>query len=210
MVRQKERERKEDRTEVKLGGWAKVRSLLQEDTSGLHPRLLALYFANRLLPKYRAAATRARLFAMVGFQIGDGTRIAEPPRINGDEDLYTNLIVGKDCRIDIGCVFDLAERITIGDRVTIGPGVMLLTSTHELDIKEHRAGHPQLIPVTIGDGVWIGPRAVVLPGVTIGPGSVVEAGSVVNKDVPPHSRVGGMPAAVLETLASGEMPPVEP
>lgn len=203
MVRQKLRERKEDRTEVKLKGFAKFRSLLQEDTSGFHPRLLALSFAASALPKHRAAATRSRLMSLAGFHVGEGTRVVEVPRINGDHDLFGNLTIGRDCWIDVGCVFDLAEKITIGDRVTISPGVMLLTSTHELDIKEHRAGFTQLIPVHIGDGAWLGPRVVILPGVTIGEGSIVEPGAVVNKDVPPQTRVGGMPAAVLETLSTG-------
>jgi len=192
--------RRDDRTEIKLSGWRKFVNLLREDTSGFHPRLIALNFAIGLLPRHRAGLTRARFFSLAGFRIGEGTRFAEPPRINGDGDLYSNLIVGRDCRVDAGCVFDLAEKITVGDRVTIGPGVMLLTSTHELDIREHRAGHPQLIPVTIGDGAWIGPRAVILPGVNVGSGSVVDAGAVVNKDVAAQTRVGGMPAMLLETF----------
>jgi len=201
---QKHKERVEDRTEIKLTGWKKLVNLLREDTSGLHARLIALNFVTGLLPRHRAGLTRARLFSLVGFRIGEGTIFRETPKINGDEDLYSNLVVGKDCRVDAGCVFDLAERITIGDRVTIGPGVMLLTSTHELDIREHRAGHPQLIPVNIGSGAWLGPRAVVLPGVTIGEGAIVDPGSVVNKDVPPHTRVGGMPAAPIAKLDSSE------
>jgi maltose O-acetyltransferase len=197
---QKDKERKEDRTEVKLSGWRKVVNLWHEDTNGFHPRLLALSFVTGLLPAHRAGLTRAKLFSLAGFRIGEGTRFAETPKINGEEALYQNLIVGRDCRIGAGCVFDLAERITIGDRVTIGHGVMLLTSTHELDIREHRAGHPQLIPVSIGDGAWLGPRVLILPGVKIGEGAIIEAGAVVNKDVAPHTRVGGIPAAPIATL----------
>jgi len=197
---QKSKERSADRTELKLTGWKKFRNLLREDTSGVHPRLIALNFLTGLLPRHRAGYSRAKLFSLAGFRIGEGTRIAETPKINGDEDLYDNLVVGKDCEVGPACIFDLAEKITIGDRVTIGPGVMLLTSTHELDIREHRAGHSQLIPVTIGDGAWIGPRAVILPGVNIGAGAVVDAGAVVNKDVPPNTRVGGMPATAIAEL----------
>ena len=174
-------------------------TVLREDISGFHPRLIALNFVTGLLPRHRAAYSRARLFALAGFRIGEGTRFAETPKINGDKRLYDKLIVGKDCQIGADCIFDLSERITIGDRVTIGFGVMLLTSTHELDIREHRAGPVQLIPVTIGDGSWLGPRVIILPGVTVGEGAIVEAGAVVNKDVPPHSRVGGMPAVPLKS-----------
>jgi acetyltransferase-like isoleucine patch superfamily enzyme len=196
-----------DRVERKFTGWRKVWHLVQEDTSGIHPRLIALNLVAGLLPTHRAPLSRARLFALAGFRIGVGTRIAEPPRINGDKDLFAHLIIGRDCRIEAGCVFDLAEQITIGDRVTIGPGVMLLTSTHELDIAEHRAGLTQLMPVTVGDGVWIGARAVILPGVTVGAGAIVEAGAVVNKDVAAQTRVGGIPAGPIEAAKPSGNPP---
>jgi acetyltransferase-like isoleucine patch superfamily enzyme len=77
---------------------------------------------------------------------------------------------------------------------------MILTSTHELDIREHRAGPVQLSPVSIGDGAWLGPRCVILPGVTLGAGAIVNPGAVVNKDVAPHTRVGGIPATQLDVL----------
>ena len=82
---------------------------------------------------------------------------------------------------------------------------MILTSTHELDIKEHRAGRLQLSPVNVGDGVWIGARAIILPGVTIGAGAVVNPGAVVNKDVAPQTRVGGTPAVPIEVLKTHEV-----
>jgi acetyltransferase-like isoleucine patch superfamily enzyme len=55
-------------------------------------------------------------------------------------------------------------------------------------------------PVTIGDDIWIGANAVILPGVTIGDHSVVAAGAVVTKDVPPHTLVAGVPAKIIKTL----------
>jgi maltose O-acetyltransferase len=85
---------------------------------------------------------------------------------------------------------------------------MILTSTHELDIREHRAGAVQRSPVVIGDGAWLGARCVILPGVTVGAGSIVNPGAVVNKDVAAHTRVGGMPAMQLEVLTVLETSPV--
>ena len=76
--------RRDDRTEIKLKGWKKIASLLREDTSGFHPRLIALNFLVGLLPRQGAPLTRARLLSLVGFRIGEGTRFAEPPRFNGD------------------------------------------------------------------------------------------------------------------------------
>ena len=138
---QKSTERSVDRTEVKLTGWKKFQNLLKEDTGGIHPRLIALNFLTGLLPRHRASYSRAKLFSLTGFRIGKGTRIAETPKINGDEDLYDNLVMGQDCQVGPECVFDLAEKISIGDRVTIGPGVMLLDDYP-------RAGHPEsTVPV---------------------------------------------------------------
>ena len=194
-----------DRSDFQSAGWRKVMKLLREETSGIHPRLIALNTVAGFLPRYQALQTRAQLLSLAGFRIGDGTRVAAVPRINGGPDLFSNLAVGRGVSIDAECTLDLSDRVTIGDLVTIGPGVMILTSTHELDIREHRAGPVQLSPVSIGDRVWLGARCIILPGVTIGAGAIVNAGSVVNKDVAAQTRVGGTPAALIETLT-----PVEP
>ena len=185
-------------------GWQKFLTLVHEETSGIHPQLMALQLALSLLPKHHAQSTRAELFRRAGFRIGPGTRVASTPKINGRRQLFSNLVVGANCIIEADCVLDLEERITIGDRVTVSPGVMILTSTHELDIREHRAGAVVLAPVTIGNGAWLGARCIILSGVTIGAGSVVDPGAVVNKDVPPQTRVGGVPAVQLEQLKPNE------
>jgi maltose O-acetyltransferase len=193
-----------DRTEPNPTGWQKVVTLLREEIMGFHPRLIALTLTASMLPDHYAQRARARLLAAAGFRIGEGTRIEALPKINGERNLFSNLTIGRDCSIDAECVLDLGERITIGDRVTFSPGVMILTSTHELDIREHRAGPVQLSPVTIGDGAWLGARCIILPGVNIGAGAVVSPGAVVNKDVLPQTRVGGTPAVQLEVLESHE------
>jgi|SRR6187551_1219670 len=186
--------------DAKPTGWRKLVILAIEETTGIHPRLLALNAALAFLPNHEAQEARARLFSLAGFRVGPRTRFASNPKINGGSKLFSNLVIGADCVIETDCVLDLGERITLGDRVTLGPGVMILTSTHELDIREHRAGQVQMSPVSIGEGVWCGARAIILPGVTIGAGAVINAGSVVNKDVAPQTRVGGIPAAQLEVL----------
>ena len=185
-------------------GWQKVLTLVREETSGIHPQLMALQLALSFLPKHQAQSARAQLFALAGFRVGPDTRIASTPKINGSRTLFSNLIVGANCVIEADCVFDLEERITIGDRVALGPGVMILTSTHELDIRAHRAGPVVRSPVTIGDGAWLGPRSLILAGVTIGAGAIVDAGSVVNKDVPAQTRVGGIPAVPVEPKKAAE------
>lgn len=192
------------RGEPKPTGFSKLVTLIREETTGLHPRLIALNAALRFLPRHHASHTRARLFAAAGFRIGEGTRIESNARINGGAEIFSNLVVGRECEIGVDCVLDLGEKISLGDRVTLSPGVMILTSTHELDIREHRAGPVQLAPVSIGDGAWVGARTVILPGVAVGEGAIVNPGSVVNKNVAPHTRVGGCPAVQLEVLQGHE------
>jgi len=93
--------------------------------------------------------------------------------------------------------------VTIGNKVMIGQDTMIISGNHRFnipgqymfDIKEKQEGDDQ--PVVIEDDVWIGVRAIILKGVTIGEGSIIAAGSVVTKDVPPYSIAGGVPAKVL-------------
>ncbi|MET0795519.1 MAG: acyltransferase [Polyangiaceae bacterium] len=196
----------ESRSVPKPTGWQKVLTLVREETSGIHPQLIALQLALGFLPKHQAQSARAQLFSLAGFRIGAGTRIASTPKLNGGRELFSNLVVGSNCVIEADCVFDLEERITIGDRVALGPGVMILTSTHELDIREHRAGPVVRAPVTIGDGAWLGPRCLILSGVKVGAGAIVDPGAVVNKDVAPQTRVGGIPAAPVGQPRPSELP----
>jgi maltose O-acetyltransferase len=190
--------------EPKPTGLRKLIVLLEEETRGIHPRLHAMNLASRLLPRGVPSRARAQLLVLTGFRVGERSLIAANLRLNGDQNLYGNLWIGDDCTIEVDCSFDLEEKITIGNRVTVGPGVMILTSTHELDKREHRAGPVQRSPVSIADGAWLGARSIILPGVTVGAGSIVNAGAVVNKDVVPHTRVGGMPAVQLEVLSADE------
>ena len=94
---------------------------------------------------------------------------------------------------------DVAE-ISIGDDVQIGPSVQLLTPTHPLDAELRRAKWEAALPITIGDNVWLGGGAIVLPGVTVGENAVVGAGAVVTRDVPPNTVVVGNPARAVRSL----------
>lgn len=182
--------------------WRRVLVAMRTEIVGIHPRL-QLYnaLASALSPR-TSGALRAKLLRLTGFQVGEGTVINGPLKITGPWGMLTRLVIGRNCTIESDCVIDLSESLTIGDAVTLEPGVMLLTSTHELDFPKHRAGKLILQPVVVGDGAWLRARSVLLPGVTVGAGAVVEVGAVVNKDVEANTRVGGIPAAKLEVLAS--------
>lgn len=90
---------------------------------------------------------------------------------------------------------------TIGDHVMMGPEVYIYTQNHcfaRTDIPMDQQGFSPEKPVVIGNDVWIGARATILPGVTVGNGVVIGAGAVVTKDVPDNAVVGGNPARILK------------
>ena len=118
------------------------------------------------------------------------------------------LVVYNPELIRMGDAVDIGENvilrggggITVGSRVLIAAGAAIVSVGHP--ICPPRWGKTIGKPITIGDDVWIGVNAVVLPGVTIGEGAVVAAGAVVTKDVPPYSVVAGVPAKVIKKIES--------
>lgn len=180
--------------------WRRTLTAIGTEVVGIHPRLHLYNMLSSLLPPRGNGELRANLLRRVGFQVGQGTKVNGVLRISGPRGLVPRLRIGADCTLEPECTLDLSELLTIGDRVTLEPGVMILTSTHELDFPKHRAGKIIVNPVDVGDGAWLRARAIVLSGVKIGEGAVVEVGAVVNKDVEPHTRVGGIPAVKLEAM----------
>jgi galactoside O-acetyltransferase len=89
--------------------------------------------------------------------------------------------------------------LTIGDRVLIAAGAAVVTTGHP--VAPPRWNRTIEAPIVIQDDVWIGAGAIVLPGVTVGTGSVIAAGAVVSHDVPPMTVVGGVPARIIKNIA---------
>ena len=114
-------------------------------------------------------------------------------------DYGLNITVGERVFVNQECLFLGHGAIDIGDRVLIGPRVSLITAGHPVDPAQRRS-FIDAEPVVVGDDVWIGAGATVVPGVTIGHDSVVAAGAVVTRDVPPRTLVGGNPARVIREL----------
>ncbi|WKD60501.1 Putative acetyltransferase [Corynebacterium ciconiae DSM 44920] len=112
--------------------------------------------------------------------------------------------IGKGSRIQANVtILDSAE-VRIGERVNISPGCQLYTAmppVHDAQMRSY--GWKRALPITIEDDVWIGPGVTVLPGVTIGRKSVIAAGSVVDRDVPPHSIASGNPVQVTKGIHAG-------
>jgi len=94
--------------------------------------------------------------------------------------------------------------VTIGDRVMIGRTVSIYSATHETEVQSRRENVEYTRPVTIGDDCWIGGHVVILPGVEIGKGCTIAAGSVVSKSIPPWSVAMGAPARVVKKVTPSE------
>lgn len=174
--------------------------LIKAELGVIHLRVLLAQFLLVLIPIYVGGSLRAKILSLLGFKIGDGTVIWGMPKISGCGNLTKRLSVGKDCWFNVNCFIDLGAPITIGDRVCLGQEVMLMTTSHRLGNAERRCGEVTAMAIQIGNGVWIGARSIILPGVTIHDGAVVGAGAVVVKDVLPNTMVGGVPAKVIRTL----------
>ncbi|MDX9905750.1 MAG: acyltransferase [Bacteroidales bacterium] len=128
--------------------------------------------------------------------------------VHGDWIFHSGIFisVNKGARLELGSGISNNDAditcfnsITIGNHVYISKGVIIRDSDNHNVLKE---GYVQSKPILIGDNVWIGMRAIILKGVTIGDGAVVAAGAVVTRDVPPNTVVGGVPARVIRENVS--------
>lgn len=133
---------------------------------------------------------RRFVYRLFGVKIGKGSTIHMHARFYNP----VNIIIGEDTIIGEGIVLDGRDTLKIGDHVDIASEVMIYNSEHNV---QSESFEPISGPVIIEDYVFIGPRAIILPGVTIGKGAVVGAGAVVTKSVNPFEIVGGVPAKVI-------------
>ncbi|GFI61295.1 putative acetyltransferase [Clostridiales bacterium] len=113
-------------------------------------------------------------------------------------DFGKNITIGRYVFVNSGCHFQDQGGIEIGEGTMIGHNVVLATINHDIDPWKNRKNH--YAPIKIGNHVWIGSNATVLPGVTIGEWAVVAAGAVVTHDVPPFTIVGGVPAKIIKNI----------
>lgn len=133
---------------------------------------------------------RRLVYSLAGVKIGAGSRIHFGARFFEPH----GLTIGEDTLVGESVFLDGRDSLAIGDHTDIASQVLIYNSEHDLQSPDLAAIHA---PVKIGNYCFIGPRAIILPGVTIGDGSAVAAGAVVTKDVPPAKIVAGIPARVI-------------
>lgn len=142
-------------------------------------------------PDRRAALIR-ELFGAIGpkFEIEPDFRC----------DYGVNIHAGNNFFMNFGCVILDCGKVTIGDNVMFAPGVHLYAATHPVDPDLRNSGQEYGRPITIGNNVWIGGHATIMPGVAIGDAAIIGAGAVVTRDVPARTIVAGNPARPIRTV----------
>lgn len=171
-----------------------------------HVRLRLANLVCGVLPDFGSGALRGKLYRLIGLDVAASSFImGNLELLTGSLDLYARLHVGDNTVIGNHVTINLDAEVTIGRNVSVSPFVRIYTSTHQLGPGSSRRMPGVLAkPVAIEDGCWVGLAAMILPGVTVGHGSVVAAGAVVMEDVPPNSYVEGNPAKVVRELPWGD------
>lgn len=150
-------------------------------------KLLLVHSVSLHVPFY---SIRKLVFAASGVKIGKGTTIHMGCKFFNP----AGVVIGEDSKIGQNAFLDGRSILRIGSHVDLASDVMIYNSEHDLESGSFQAREED---VEVEDYVFIGPRVIILPGVRIGRGSVVAAGAVVTKDVPPYAIVGGVPAKVF-------------
>lgn len=168
------------------------------------------HFAKKLMREFSLADTTNKtvvdgILSQLFGSVGKNTWVSAPVFVDYGENIY----IGKNCEINMNCTFLDCNRITIGDHSGIGPNVQIYAVAHPVnpderlsrkDDTEYSFWKSFTAPVTIGENVWIGGGAIILPGVTIGDNTTIGAGSVVTKSIPANCLAAGNPCKVVRFL----------
>lgn len=163
------------------------------------------WYIRMLAPLYQKRAWSSKIYSSVRmdtppfrrFQIGSKSVVESYSCINN---ACGDVLIGKSSRI--GLHNTVIGPVQIGDKFNSAQGVVITALNHTFTNKEIPIADQKvtLRPIVIDDDVWIGANAVILPGVHIGHHSVVAAGAIVDRDVAPHTIVGGIPAKVIKNI----------
>ena len=149
---------------------------------------------NALLPSQ--ISQKNVIFSQIFEKVPEGLEIVTPFTC----DYGKNIVLGHHVFINSYCYFMDGANITIGNHVFIGPYCGFYTASHPLDYPSRNLGLEKALPIHVGDNCWFGANVSVMPGVTIGNGCVIGAGSVVTKDVEDNCVVAGVPAKVIQKI----------
>jgi acetyltransferase-like isoleucine patch superfamily enzyme len=181
----------EDRTRIIAGRTPESAAMLADVK-----RAMAITASLNRLTFNDADEVRALFSKLIGRTVDDSFLLIPPFYTTGGTDIR----VGRNVFINQNCTFYDLGGLDIADDVLIGPNVSLITSGHPLEPSQRRA-FTTAKPIVIERNVWIAAGATVIGGVTVGENAVVAAGSVVTRDVPPNTLVGGNPARVIRSIA---------
>jgi len=182
--------------------WTHVAQVAVEEFGPMLSRNALARMAS-LLPTQAFSRSRTALLRRSGVRIGRSSLVQGPLLVTGtNRNPCRQLSIGTFTLISGALHCDIGAPIRIGNCVRIGHDVSLLTVDHHVGSEGMRSGDHKYGPIEIGDGAWLASRVIVLPGVRIGAGAIVAAGSVVTRDVPDNTLVVGVPARVARNLGS--------
>jgi len=163
------------------------------------------WYVRMLAPLYQHRGRHSKIYHSVRmdtppyrkFSLGDYSVVESFSCINN---AVGDVVIGDHTRV--GLHNTVIGPVTIGSHVNLAQGITITALNHNFGDKSQRIDDQGVStdPVIVGDDIWIGANAVILPGVNIGHHSVVAAGAVVTKDVPPHSLVAGVPAKIIKEI----------
>jgi len=180
--------------------WLRLKQAAFEEVEPLLSRRLLAQIAWGFPPQ-TFSRTRTALLRSAGVKIGRSSLVQGPIRITGEGNPCKHISIGTFTLISGSLHCDIGAPLQIGSRVRIGHDVSLLTVDHRVGPEAMRSGERKFGPIEIGDGAWLASRVVVLPGVCIGAGAIVAAGSVVTRDIPANTLAVGVPARVVRDLS---------
>lgn len=159
-------------------------------------RTIALFLVNRVFAgtNNRFFGVKRSLLRSIVYHIGSNTKIVGPIFCTG------SLTIGRDCWIGTNFMVRGNGVVTLGDRIDVGPDVTFVTGTHKIGDRHRRAGAGYNCNQTIGNGCWIGSRAIFVNEITIGDSCVIAASACVCKSAPPDLLIGGVPAKTIKSL----------
>lgn len=142
------------------------------------------------------------LFKILGVKHGKSIYIEPPFRC----DYGKHIEIGDNFYANSGCIIIDVAPVMIGDNVMLGPNVQIITAGHPIHPDSRNSKYEYGIPITIGDNVWIGAGAIILPGVNIGSNTVIGAGAVVTKDIPAGVVAVGNPCKPIKEITDEDKP----